>query len=256
MKVPQRFALEKVEGIIANKIILYIFSFYQSKIDMAVKATIFIVAIIVISIISVTQQITFAQIPGILGSDNNPDENTASESATNNTASSDFVTYQNEKFGYTLQYPGDWSVSEFARLDSVVITSPDKQAAFSVDILKPQKFLDTNNMQVKTKTPHDLVVERINYMRQQNPQAAALEYDSYLRDKSVTIANNQAWQLEYTAVTSLNFAGTNQFYKTDYYIPMPSNDGTVMRITFTVGQLDAPKYLPIAQQVIRSIQLA
>jgi hypothetical protein len=225
---------------------------------MAIKATIFIIAIIVISIIPVTQQITFAQIPGILDSDNsnNPSENTPTGSATNNTASSDFVTYQNDNFGYTLQYPSDWSVNEFARLDNVVITSPDKQAAFSVDILKPQKFLDTNSMQVKTKTPHDLVVERINGMRQQNPLAATLEYDTYLRDKSITIANNPAWQLEYTAVTSLNFAGTNQFYKTDYYIPMPSNDGTVMRVTFTVGQLDAPKYLPIAQQVIRSIQLA
>jgi hypothetical protein len=224
MKVLQTFALENVEGIIANKIIVYIFSFYRSKIHMAIKATIFIISIIVISIIPVTQQITFAQIPGILDSDNsnNPSENTASGSATNNTASSDFVTYQNDNFGYTLQYPSDWSVNEFARLDNVVITSPDKQAAFSVDILKPQKFLDTNSMQVKTKTPHDLVVERINGMRQQNPLAATLEYDTYLRNKSITIANNPAWQLEYTAVTSLNFAGTNQFYKTDYYIPMPS----------------------------------
>jgi predicted transcriptional regulator len=84
--IPPKFALKKLEGIIANKITVYIFSFHQSKIDMAMKATIFIFAIAVISITCLTQQITFAQIPGILDSNsNNPSENTPSGSATNNT---------------------------------------------------------------------------------------------------------------------------------------------------------------------------
>ena len=42
---------------------------------------------------------------------------------------------------------------------------------------------------------------------------------------------------------------------TYYYISIPSNDGRVMWFTFTVSQLDILKYLPIAQQAIRSIQL-
>ena len=47
-----------------------------------------------------------------------------------------------------------------------------------------------------------------------------------------------------------------QFYKIEYYISMPSNDGRVMLVSFSVDQLHVPTYLPIAQQVIRSIQLA
>jgi hypothetical protein len=37
---------------------------------------------------------------------------------------------------------------------------------------------------------------------------------------------------------------------------MPSNDGRVMLVTFNVDQLVAPIYLPIAEQVISSIQFA
>jgi hypothetical protein len=127
----------------------------------------------------------YAQIPGIPGSgnsNNNPSENTVSEATTNNTAASsaNFVTYHSDKSGYTLQYPSDWSVHEYETLNSVVISSPDKQASFSTHVREPEKFLDTNEMQVKTKTPHDLVIERINNMRQQMPQTATIEYDSYL----------------------------------------------------------------------------
>ncbi len=204
------------------------------------------------------QQYVYAQIPGLPGSDNsnNPSDNTASETTTNNTTViNDFVTYQSDKLGYTLQYPSDWSVHEYDTLNSVVISSPDKQASFSIHVREPEKFLDTNEMQVKTKTPHDLVIERINNMRQQTPQTATIEYDSYLRDKAVTIGSNSAWQLEYTAFTNLYFGGKT-FYKTDYYISMPSTDGRVVWITFSVDQLYAPTYLPIIKQVINSIQFA
>ena len=202
----------------------------------------------------------YAQIPGIPGSgnsNNNPSENTVSEATTNNTAASsaNFVTYHSDKSGYTLQYPSDWSVHEYETLNSVVISSPDKQASFSIHVREPEKFLDTNEMQVKTKTPHDLVIERINNMRQQMPQTATIEYDSYLLAKQITMAGNSAWQLEYTGFTSLYFGGKT-FYNRDYYISMPSNDGRVMLFAFNVSQLDAPTYLPIAQQVISSIQFA
>jgi hypothetical protein len=210
-----------------------------------------------ISIISTTQQFIFAQIPGIPGSDNgnNPGEIQPSQTTTNNaTSSSDFVTYQSDKLGYTLQYPNDWSVHEYERFNSVVISSPDKQASFSIDVRKSEKFLDTNDLQVKTTTPHDLVIDRTNNIRQQTPQTATIEYESYLRDKPVTIAGHSAWQLESTSVTSL--IPGKQFYKVDYYISMPSNDGRVMLVSFRVDQLHVPTYLPIAQQVIRSIQLA
>ena len=234
------------------------------------KLTIFVVAsIIVISFLflfaTIIQQPphhynVYAQIPGIPGSgnsNNNPSENTVSEATTNNTAASsaNFVTYHSDKSGYTLQYPSDWSVHEYETLNSVVISSPDKQASFSIHVREPEKFLDTNEMQVKTKTPHDLVIERITNMRQQMPQTATIEYDSYLLDKQITMAGNSAWQLEYTGFTSLYFGGKT-FYNRDYYISMPSNDGRVMLFAFNVSQLDAPTYLPIAQQVISSIQFA
>jgi hypothetical protein len=167
----------------------------------------------------------YAQIPGIPGSgnsNNNPSENTVSEATTNNTAASsaNFVTYHS-----------------------------DKQASFSIHVREPEKFLDTNEMRVKTKTPHDLVIERINNMRQQMPQTATIEYDSYLLDKQITMAGNSAWQLEYTGFTSLYFGGKN-FYNRDYYISMPSNDGRVMLVKFNVGQLYAPTYLPDVSKIL------
>jgi hypothetical protein len=87
------------------------------------------------------------------------------------------------------------------------------------------------------------------------PQTATIEYDSYLLDKQITIAGNSAWQVEYTGFTNLYFGGKT-FYKTYYYISMPSNDGRVLWITFSVSQLDAPTYLPIIKQVMNSIQFA
>jgi hypothetical protein len=144
------------------------------------KLTIFVVVISFLFLFSVIIQQpqhynVYAQIPGIPrsgNSNNNPSENTASETPTNNTAASsaNFVTYQSNKLGYTLQYPSDWSVHEYETLNSVVISSPDNQASFSIHVREPEKFLDTNEMRVKTKTPHDLVIERITNMRQQMPQ--------------------------------------------------------------------------------------
>jgi PsbP-like protein len=226
---------------------------------MANLITIFAVVIMTALVLFATtqqqQQYAYAQIPGLLGSDNSNNNSPSENRASNNTAasSSNFVTYQSDKSGYTLQYPGDWSVHEYDTLNSVVISSPDKQASFSIHVREPEKFLDTNEMQVKIKTPHDLVIDRVNNMRQQMPQTATVEYDSYLRDRAVTIGSNSAWQLEYTAFTNLYFGGKT-FYKTDYYITMPSNDGRVVWITFSVDQLDAPTYLPIMKQVINSIQ--
>jgi hypothetical protein len=74
-------------------------------------------------------------------------------------------------------------------------------------------------------------------------------------------AGQQQWstdthQLEYTSFIGLYFGGTKTFYNRDCYIPMPSNDGRVMLVTFNVDQLVAPIYLPIAEQVISSIQFA
>jgi hypothetical protein len=76
----------------------------------------------------------YAQIPGIPGSDNSnndPSENTASESTTNNTAASsaNFIPYHSDKSGYTLQYPSDWSVHEYETLNSVVNVSQQSVAA-------------------------------------------------------------------------------------------------------------------------------
>ena len=93
--------------------------------------TIFVVVIMTELVFFATQQqYTYAQIPGLPGSDNsnNPSENTASETATNNTTNSDFVTYHSDRFGYTIQYPSHWSVHEYERLNSVVISFPDKHA--------------------------------------------------------------------------------------------------------------------------------
>jgi hypothetical protein len=76
------------------------------------------------------------------------------------------LTYENPTYGFRIQYPTDWNVTEDvpftseADLKVVEFRSPDR-ASLSIDVENTNQYLDTNTLTLKSRTAQDYVSERI-----------------------------------------------------------------------------------------------
>jgi hypothetical protein len=111
------------------------------------------------------------------------------------------ITNENNQYGYTIRYPSNWTIHEppvSSALDSVIKETPGlyltsvniwsssdgyTASTLSVSVNDASQFLDTNDMQVKSKTPHDYVLDKINDF----PTSTIGE--KYVKDKPVMLIN-------------------------------------------------------------------
>ena len=179
-----------------------------------------------------------------------------------------FSLYQSDLFGFIIQYPSDWRVDE-RNYQTYLDTSNQNPVIFDNDIvnflssnrsetgtvealigisyLPIGKYLDTNDLKVKSKTAHDYIVDSINYMTSYDP-SKFIQY-KVIRDKLTTIGTNHypAWRLEYTS-TALG--------STSYAIDIFSIIGDkVFKFSTGADPLKIPSYLPIFQKMIDSFQI-
>jgi hypothetical protein len=230
------------------------------------------------------QWYTYAQIPGIIGSDssnnsiNRSSENTTTETTTPNNAaaatttatSGNFSIYKNNQYGYTIQYPSDWQITETTipsdveknagvLLPNVNIASPSQVAALWIVVKNTTaktQLLDTNNAtNVNSKSPHDYVTDEIDKFAT-HPQL----YSSirYVKDKPVMLVNNtiSAWELDYTN-SGLGGGGgaagqEERTYNIQYFLV---KDNRVYGLLFSCEYLKVQTFLPIVQKMIDSFQI-
>jgi PsbP-like protein len=171
---------------------------------------------------------------------------------------SDFLTYENNQYGYTIRYPSGWTIHEnmispeiekaaSAYIPSVNIWSSSDGAtasSLSITVKDVSQYLDTNDMQLKNKTPHDYVLDKINGF------ATSTIGEKYVKDKAVTFTNNtiQAWELDYT----YPFFGQKTVYNIEYFM---TKDNRLYVFGFTSDALKVPTFLPIVQKMIDSFQV-
>jgi hypothetical protein len=244
-----------------------------------------ITALAALVVITQRQQwYTYAQIPGIIGSDsssnnsiNRSSENTTTETTTPNNAaatttatSGNFSIYKNNQYGYTIQYPSDWQITETTipsdveknagvLLPNVNIASPSQVAALWIVVKNTTaktQLLDTNNAtNVNSKSPHDYVTDEIDKFAT-HPQL----YSSirYVKDKPVMLVNNtiSAWELDYTN-SGLEGGGggagqEERTYNIQYFLV---KDNRVYGLLFSCEYLKVQTFLPIVQKMIDSFQI-
>src|SRR5690348_1129706 len=241
-----------------------------------------ITALAALVVITQRQQwYTYAQIPGIIGSDssnnsiNRSSENTTTETTTPNNAtttttatSGNFSIYKNNQYGYTIQYPSDWQITETTipsdveknagvLLPNVNIASPSQVAALWIVVKNTTaktQLLDTNNAtNVNSKSPHDYVTDEIDKFAT-HPQL----YSSirYVKDKPVMLVNNtiSAWELDYTN-SGLGGGAAGQeerTYNIQYFLV---KDNRVYGLLFSCEYLKVQTFLPIVQKMIDSFQI-
>jgi hypothetical protein len=243
-----------------------------------------ITALAALVVITQRQQwYTYAQIPGIIGSDssnnsiNRSSENTTTtetttpnNAATTTTATSgNFSIYKNNQYGYTIQYPSDWQITETTipsdveknagvLLPNVNIASPSQVAALWIVVKNTTaktQLLDTNNAtNVNSKSPHDYVTDEIDNFAT-HPQL----YSSirYVKDKPVMLVNNtiSAWELDYTnsGLGGEGAAGQEErTYNIQYFLV---KDNRVYGLLFSCEYLKVQTFLPIVQKMIDSFQI-
>jgi PsbP-like protein len=228
------------------------------------------------------QWYTYAQIPGIIGSDssnnriNRSSENTTTtETTTPNNAtttgtSGNFSTYKNDQYGYTIQYPSDWQITETTipsdvekntgvLLPNANIASASQVAALWIMVKNTTaktQLLDTNNAtNVNGKSPRDYVTDEIDKFAT-HPQL----YSSirYVKDKPVMLVNNtiSAWELDYTN-SGLEGGGAaagqeEKTYNIHYFLV---KDNRVYGLLFSSGYLKVQTFLPIVHKMIDSFQI-
>jgi hypothetical protein len=243
-------------------------------INFVIVITTVIITALATLVVTQRQQYTYAQIPGIIDSGNSNNgnrsssENTIPEATTPNnvttTINGSFSIHKNIQYGYTIQYPSDWQITETTIpadveknagvfLPNVNIASPSQVAALWIAVKNTTattQLLDTNNAtNVNSKSPHDYVTDEIDNFAT-HPQL----YSSirYVKDKPVMVVNNtiSAWELHYT--NSGLGGGGQRTYNIQYFVV---KDNRVYYLLFSCEYLKVQTFLPIVQKMIDSFQV-
>jgi hypothetical protein len=234
--------------------LVFIAKWMRNEVSICLVVTIIIIVVLVF--FATQQRYTYAQIPGITTSGNN---DSAAEIGTNNTTTSNFSTYENSQYGYKIQHPFDWDTRESIVgpdtekapgifLPSVSIVSPGEAATLWVSVKNATQYLDTNDMKVKSKTPHNYVLDEINNFATY-PQLHSTS--RYIKDKPVILINNTtpAWELDYT---DSGLGGRIQTYHIAYFM---TKDNKVYNFELFSDPPQVPTFLPIVQKMINSFQI-
>jgi hypothetical protein len=215
------------------------------------------------------QQYIYAQIPGVSLSDNNNlIINNTYTTTTNNTTNNNLLMYDNSDFGFKVQYPpssvfkakeehkeqeekqGKGEITVFPIADFPIVSFIFHSGGQLSIFVKPaEKFLDTNDLQVKEKTPQLYAIEAKDSPYQKLSFYIGGKLD-FIRDQPATVSGQQkipAWRLDYVK-TRLGF----QTYNIDFYVV---KNEKVYDIKYDDDPLDVPKSLSIAQKMIDSFQI-
>ena len=149
-----------------------------------------------------------------------------------------FQTYSNAPFGFTMQYPSNWSRTELSHNNSAVLIVVFRTPS----ILGSLNILSINHISAKNATLPALVNAYIAHLRQSGKLLGPLS------STQTSLAGNPATRLVYTTISpqgvkfgllqEISLIGNKTFFIT-YGSPTPSY----------------PTYLPAVQRMIESIRL-
>jgi serine/threonine-protein kinase len=158
-------------------------------------------------------------------------------------AQTEFLTYENKDFGFTIQYPSDW-------------TKVEESTSKSSNVNIVASFVKRNGSQLKTEADLYIRIEEFlgkditleKFAQLQKAYTSSLLAVSSFNESKTIIGNKSALQIEYDFK---GFGGTVRHGINSLII----NDDIGYSIVFTADKEKYDKYLPIGQKMIDSFQI-
>ena len=157
-------------------------------------------------------------------------------------AQTEFFTYENEDFGFSIQYPSDWQREK-------------EIASKSSNINIVASFVKNNGSAIYTETDfyvrtEDFLGKNITleeFAQLQKAYTSSLLAVSSFNESKTIIENKPAWQIEYDF---RGFGGITRYGINSLII----NDDIGYSIVFTTDKDKYSRYFPVAQEMINSFQ--
>ena len=169
---------------------------------------------------------------------------------------SNWLRHENSTYGFKVSYPSDWKIEQLKNNPTAVIRflsdskqvgipgNPMREVSVTIRVENVSKYLDPNNLKVKSLTLDDYIS---NKKKIELTQSASGMSFTYLMDNRTQIAGWEAWSVEYM----INVEQKQASYILGSYV---INDGKLYTIEFSTPPLKVPENLPTAQKMIDSFQ--
>jgi hypothetical protein len=169
---------------------------------------------------------------------------------------SNWLRHENSTYGFKVSYPSDWKIEQLKNNPTAVVRfvgnskqvgipdNPMQEVSATIRVEDVSKYLDPNNLKVKSLTLDDYISNKKNELSQ---SASGMSF-TYLMDNKTQIAGHEAWSVEYM----INVDRKQASYILGNYV---INDGKLYTIEFSTPPLKVPENLPTAQKMIDSFQL-
>ena len=168
---------------------------------------------------------------------------------------SNWLRHENSTYGFKVSYPSDWKIEQLKNNPTAVVRfvsdskqvgipgNPMREVSVTIRVENVSKYLDPNNLKVKSLTLDDYISNKKNELSQ---SASGMSF-TYLMDNRTQIAGHEAWSVEYM----INVERKQASYILGNYV---INDGKLYTIEFSAPPLKVPENLPTAQKMIESFQ--
>jgi hypothetical protein len=158
-------------------------------------------------------------------------------------AQAEFLAYQNNDFGFSIQYPSDWKkeeqyTSKSSNVNIVVSFAKQNESRINTEAdlyIRTEDFLGKN-------------VSLEDFAHQQKAYTSSLLAVSSFNESKAIIGNKPAWQLEYIfkGIGGIARHGLNS---------LMINDNMGYSLVFSTDKKSFDKYFPIAQKMTDSFHI-
>ncbi len=168
---------------------------------------------------------------------------------------SNWLRHENSTYGFKVSYPSDWKIEQLKNNPTAVVRfvsdskqvgipgNPMREVSVTIRVENVSKYLDPNNLKVKSLTLDDYISNKKIELSQ---SASGMSF-TYLMDNRTQIAGREAWSVEYM----INVERKQASYILGNYV---INDGKLYTIEFSAPPQKVPENLPTAQKMIESFQ--
>jgi serine/threonine-protein kinase len=155
----------------------------------------------------------------------------------------EFLSYENNDFGFSIQYPSDWKKEE---------ETTSKSSNVNVAV----SFVKQNGSQINSEADFYIRTEEFlgrnvtleEFAQIQKAYTSSLLAVSSFNETKTIVGNRPAWQLEYEFK---GIGGTNRLGINSLII----NDDMGYSIVFTTDKKSYDKYFPLAQKMVNSFKI-
>ena len=155
------------------------------------------------------------------------------------TASANVMTYENANYGFSINYPSDWTKQERTPNGTgyqvvVLFVLPTNNVSENLNVVVDDSLEPSTTLKEQTQA-------NIEQLQQDHPDFKLLE------SGNTTLAGNPAYKIVYTATANQKYVKAMQVWTL--------SNGTYYMITYKTGPSNYDKYIGTAQQMMNSFEL-